>query len=175
MTPDERRLVLSLVTAPTAGPELSREEFLRQFGSSDGQALGLQLLKDAVDRQDGVDVEMALIVSSAFGVTPDHLDPLVSLVSADWHVKHEDVVVALDRLRSPEAVDALYAATQWVPPYLEFDENLTLARKAIRALAAIPGEEAERALLRLLDSADDVMRRRAEEQLKRRKAPDHPM
>ncbi len=171
MTPDQRRLVLSLAITPTGGPDLSHADFLRQFGASDGRQLGLDLLRDAVARKDGVDAEMALIVGAAFGgPTPEHLAPLIVLASADWHVTHEDVVTALGRLRSPEAVDVLYAATQWVPEYLEFDEDRMLARKAIRALGSIPGEAAERALQRVVGSADDILRRRAEEQLERRRS-----
>jgi hypothetical protein len=40
MTPDERRLVLSLVVAPMAPAELSPDEFLRRFGVSDGRGPG---------------------------------------------------------------------------------------------------------------------------------------
>jgi hypothetical protein len=169
MTPEERRLVLSLVTAPKAPAELSPDEFLRRFGVSDGQTLGLRLLREAVARRDGEDAELALIVCSVFGVTMDHLEPLVRLVAADWHVKHEDAVTLLGRLRTPDAVDALYEATQWVPAYLDFDESRALADKAVRALAAIPGERAEQALLRLLDADDAVVRKQAEKQIARRR------
>jgi hypothetical protein len=86
-----------------APAELSPEEFLRRFGAGDGQALGLRLLRDAVARRDGEDVELALIVCSVFGVNMDHLDPLVRLGSADWHVKHEDVVSLLGDLKTPAA------------------------------------------------------------------------
>jgi hypothetical protein len=169
VTPEERRLVSSLVTAPMAPAELSPQDFLRRFGASDGQALGLRLLRDAVERRNGEDVEAALIVCSTFGVTMDHLLPLAQLASADWHVKHEDVVTLLGQLRTPDAVDALYEATQWVPAYLDFDESRALAGKAVRALAAIPGERAEQALLRLLDADDAVVRKQAEKQMERRK------
>jgi hypothetical protein len=158
-----------LTTAPLAPAELSPEEFLRRFGASDGQELGLRLLRDAVERRDAEDVEMALIVCSTFGVTMDHLEPLVRLLSADWHVSHEDVVSLLSDLQAPAAVDALYEATQWVPAYLDYDENRILADKAVRALAAIPGEKAEQALQRLLHADDAVVRHQAEKQVKRRR------
>lgn len=171
MTPRERRLVLSMVATPGGGKTTSPADFLRQMGATDGPALGLKLLHDALARRDPVDVEMALIVTDVFGVTDDYLEPLVVLASEDWHFKHEDVVTLLGRLRSPGAIDALYEAAQWVPEYLDFDENRALANKAVRALGAIPGERAEEALKRLLGSDAEVIRNQAAAQLDRRREP----
>lgn len=171
MTPEQQRLVLSLIVAPGSGRQSSLDEFLRLFGASDGRNLGLELLRDAVERRDAVDVEMALIVCSTFGVTTGHFELLLELASADWHFKHEDVVTALGRYRRPDAVDVLYGATQWVPSYLEFDEARALATKAIWALGQTPGEESERALARLLDSDSDILRQAARRQLKSRNVP----
>lgn len=168
MTPDERDLVMSLVVVPGQQHEDHREAVLRHFGATDGSALGAALLNDAVSRQDGVDVEMALVVSSSFGFMEPHLAPLVGLCSADWHQKHEDVVAALGELRNPSAVTALYGATEWVPDYLDFDESRALARKAIWAIGNTPGDEAEAALKRLLGSDDEIVREEAGRQLRRR-------
>jgi hypothetical protein len=169
VTPDDRAAVMSLVIVPGRGRKGSPEELLRHFGTDDGQALGLSLLRDAVDRQDGLDVEMALVVCAVFGFTTDHLDPLLKLASADWHHKHEDVVSALGRLQSPAAVDALYHAAWWIPGYLDFDENRALAVKAIWALGGTPGAEAEQALRQLLGTESEIVREAASAQLKRRK------
>jgi hypothetical protein len=165
MTSDHRRLIYSLVTVPGGPSPISHEEFLRRFGASDGSTLGLQLLRDATERKDGDGVELALIVCFAFGFTSDHLKFLVELAFADWHVKHEDVVTALSQLRDPDTVNALHHATQWVPPYLAFDENRALARKAIRALGGIPGDRARHALLRAFESGGAVVRKYAEKEL----------
>jgi hypothetical protein len=160
-----------MVVVPGKGRDKAPEDVLRQFGTADGRGLGLNLLRDAVRARDAVDVEFALIVCSTFGVTMDHLEPLVQLASANWHERHEDVVTGLGRLRTPRAVDALFWATQWIPAYLDFDESRALATKAIWALGGTPGEEAERALRRLLDSTDEIVREGAENQLKRRNRP----
>jgi hypothetical protein len=168
MTPEDRRVIASLVIVPGRSRLGSPEDVLRHFGTTDGRALGLRLLRDAVDRQDSLDVEMALIVCFTFGFTMDHLDLLVQLASADWHRKHEDVVSALGRLRAPTAVDALYHAAWWIPDYLDFDESRVLAVKAIWALGCTPGIEAEEALKRLLIAEDEVVRGRARAQLTRR-------
>ncbi|MGK3204325.1 hypothetical protein [Amycolatopsis sp. MEPSY49] len=113
---------------------------------------------------------MAFIACRAFGVdfTVDHLELLRQLSAADWHRKHEDVITALAEMRAPEAVDVLYRATQWIPKYLEFDENRALAVKAIWALGNTPGNEAEASLVRLLGSDSEVLQKEARRQLERR-------
>lgn len=171
MTLEDRRIISSLVVVPGRGGQGSPEDVLRHFGTTDGRALALRLLRDAVDRQDGLDVEMALIVCAAFGFTMDHLDLLVQLASADWHHKHEDVVSALGQLRAPTAVDALYHAAWWVPDYLDFDESRALAVKAIWALGGTSGAEAEQALKRLLSAEGEIVREAARAQLMRRQEP----
>jgi hypothetical protein len=169
VTPEDRRVISSLMVIPVRGPGCSPEEVLRHFGTTDGSALGFYLLRGAVDRQDGLDVEMALIVCFTFGFTMDHLDPLLHLASADWHHKHEDVVSALGLLRAPGAVNALYDAAWWIPDYLDFDESRALAVRAIWALGCTPGAEAGQALKRLLSAEDEVVRATASAQLARRK------
>jgi hypothetical protein len=168
MTPQDRRVVSSLVVVPGQARQGTPQDVLRHFGTTDGRALGLRLLRDAVDRQDELDLATALIVCFTFGFTMDHLDLLVRLASASWHHKHEDVVSALDELRAPAAVGALYHSAWWVPDYLDFDENRALAVKAIWALGRIPGNEAEQALRRLLTAEDEVVRQAAQAQLERR-------
>ena len=71
MTPEEQRLILSLVLAPNAGPPADADDVLRQLGAPDGRVLGARLLRGAAKRRDPVDVEMALIVMAVFGVSPD--------------------------------------------------------------------------------------------------------
>jgi hypothetical protein len=167
VTPEDRRVIYGLVLVPGEGRKASPEDVLRHFGAVDGHALGLSLLADAVIREDGDDVEAALIVCFVFGMTPDHLELLVLLASADWHRRHEDVASALDGLRTPGAVAALVHLTQWVPEYLAWDEGRGLARKAIWGLAKTPGPEAERALRLLLDDPDATVRAFAGKRLPR--------
>ncbi|WP_405808456.1 HEAT repeat domain-containing protein [Streptomyces sp. NBC_01520] len=169
MTPEQEDLILSLVTYPGRDPEGTPEQVLRHFNAKDGHTLGLDLLRDALHQRDSVAVEMALIVGFTFGITSDYLEELVELCSADWHHKHEDVVSAIGKLHTPDAVDALYQATQWVPGYLEFDDSRALATKAVWALGKTPGPEAQQALVRLLTSGDEIVRSAAMEQIARRK------
>lgn len=166
MSPEERSLVMALFVVPGRQP-MSNEQFLKEFGAVDGRALGLDLLRDAVDRRDPVDVELALVVCFRFGFTDGHLQPLLILASADWHQRHEDVASALGELRSPASVDALVHLARWVPAYLEFDDAHALAVKAIWALGGISGDAAHQALASLAGSSCSIVADNAVAQLQK--------
>lgn len=169
MTPAERQLVLEMVTVPGQRSTIEPAGLLHRFGVADGQELVRRVLSEAIDRRDPVDVEMGLILADVFGVSSELLPSLLSLVEADWHCTHEDVVTLLGRLREPAAVEALVRATQWVPAYLDFDESRALATKAVHALGVIPGERAEEALVELGESDIASVRTVALAQLERRR------
>lgn len=169
MTPEEQDLVMDLAVGSGEGPRRTLDEVLAHFGESDGGALALRLLRDAMERRDAGDVEMALIVQDAADASVEKfLEPLIELFPADWHRKHEDIVSTLGELRSPKTVPTLVEATRWVPEYLEFDECQALAVKAIWALGGIPGAEAREALKSLRDAENEIIRENAVKQLARR-------
>ncbi|MFF6772469.1 HEAT repeat domain-containing protein [Streptomyces sp. NPDC012637] len=169
MTPEEQDLVMGLVLVPGKGRRRTFEEVLAHFGESDGGALALRLLRDAMERRDADDVEMALIVKAAADASGEEfLEPLIELSRADWHTRHEDAVRMLGKFRSPRMVPALVEATRWVPEYLDWDENRALAVKAIWALGAVPGPEARDALEGLRDDENAIIRENALKQLARR-------
>lgn len=168
MTPEKRELILSLVVSPRDRSGGDPEAVLRHFGTDDGAALGRTLLADALKREDGTDVELALIVCARFGYDATLMPLLLELEPADWHHKHEDVVSMLGKLKSPETIDTLFHATQWIPEYLDYDDSRALARKAIWALGGVSGAEATRALTLLLEDKDEELREAAAEQLRRR-------
>lgn len=158
--------MMALVVVP--GREaLSDDEFLERLGRTDGEALGVDLLRDAAARHDPVDVELALVVCFRFGFGDGHVPLLVSLAFADWHQRHEDVAMALGRIRSPESVQALAHLAEWVPSYLEYDGARALATKAIWALGSIGGDAAHRVLGSLTRSGDRLVAENAKAQLER--------
>ena len=170
MTPTERSLCLALVVIPPRGERtISKEEFLRQFPSAvkDGK-LNLKVLEDAYHGRSADDLRCALTIGFAFSFAPEHIDILYRLLRADWHDAHEDIVSALEAWPSPETIEALYNATQWIPKSLEWDDNRALAKRAIWALGKIPGDATETRLETLARSDDSVLKNAAEEQLSRR-------
>lgn len=171
MTPTERTLCWQLTIMPDTGTsEISEEEFLRRFPSAvQNGKLALNLLNDAVASRSADDLSCALTIGGRFGLGPEHVPLLVSVVNVDWHTSHEAVVELLDPLRALSAIDAFYGATQWIPGYLNYDDARALAVKAIWALGNLNSPAAD-AKLELLASADDqVLRKNAIEQLERRR------
>lgn len=166
MTPEERSRVMALMVVP-GRVAMSTDEFLAGFGAADGEALGLDLLCDAVDRRDPVDVELALVVCFRFEFSNDHVPRLLELAFADWHECHEDVASALGKIRSPMSVGALVHLAQWVPGYLEFDDARALATKAVWALGSISGGAAREALEVLARSDDSIVAENARAQLEK--------
>ncbi|MGW5392823.1 HEAT repeat domain-containing protein [Streptomyces koyangensis] len=168
MKPEDQRVILDLVAYPGSAPRGTPEEVLRHFGADDGRALGLELLRGAVAERDGDQVEMALIVTDRFGLSPASLEPLITLCSADWHHAHEGVVSALGALRSPAAVPVLQYLADWVPEYLDYDDSRAMGVKAVWALRRTPGPEAEEALRGLLVSGSGIVREAAAKGLRSR-------
>ncbi len=169
MTEDERELITRLVALPYtkfAGQCISKQEFLEHFRG--GKILTNELLAEAIESKIADDVECALIVGFNFGFTNESLDLLLQLLQEGWHFKHEDVVSALADLKAPEAVEALYEVTHWVPCYLEFDEARALAVKAIWALGAIAGPRAQTVLLALSKDQNAIIQQNALKQLSMR-------
>jgi hypothetical protein len=171
MTAEERKLCRGLIVTPPRGARsISKAEFLRQFPSSvDRGKLALRFLEEACNTHDAEDLNCALIVGHTFGFGPEHTKILCRLVEVDWHYCHEDIVTALDQLRTTDAVEALFRATQWIPESLEYDDSRALAVKAIWALGNIPGNEAEAKLEAIVYSNDAILQKTAEEQLERRR------
>ena len=85
---------------------------------------------------------------------PIHVPALILLAEAPWHQRHEDVVHALQLLRSPVAVGALERAAFSTHEYLAYDHNYALARKCTWALADIGTPEAQQALARIANCDD---------------------
>lgn len=153
MTEDERNLVMELCEIPFgdhARKAIERSEFLHRFRKTDSvEGLACELLNEAIETRIPDDVECAIIVGAVFGFNPASLAPLITLLKQDWHFKHEDIVGAIGDFNSPDAVNALYEITQWVPTYLKFNNGHPLARKAIYALSAINAPQAFQALIKL--------------------------
>ncbi len=146
MNTEEQKLSRDLIVTPPNGVRrISRDEFAHRFplALEDGK-VALRLFEEAYREKNAEDLQCALIIGAAFGFGPEHTDILGHLVESDWHFSHEDIVSALDGLRDPAAVSALYSATQWVPEYLNFDESRALAVKAIWALGKIYKQRSRR-------------------------------
>lgn len=135
----QNQLVISL-----ALKKLSEEEFLRQFPASPEErpSLGLRVLSSALQDRSADTVESGVILGSRFGMGPEYIQILERLATEDWHQKHEDIVFALGKLRSPTSVEPLFRASEKRHEYLEYNDQYSLRSKIIHALGNIGTLEA---------------------------------
>ena len=111
-------------------------------------------LQAAIDKKDGNAVEDALLLCYDKEGGADYVGLLVNLLLADWHMRHEDVALELQRLRSPLAVSALRVTATRKFQYLEYNDSHALARKCTWALADIGTMEAKSKLIEIAACED---------------------
>jgi len=114
----------------------------------------IQTLKEAYKRQDGEAVELALMQCYDKFDRSDYVAVLIDLLLEDWHYKHEDIALELQRIQSPLAVDALHQTAIKKFAYLDYNYSHALARKCTWALCKIGTEEAKQRLIQLTDFED---------------------
>ncbi len=106
-------------------------------------------LEEALELRDNAAVERAIENAYHCGLTIELVPALLALLPETFHTRHEDIVRALQALKDPRAVNALYDAALVEHPYLDYDENFGLARRCTWALADIGTPEARLALEKL--------------------------
>lgn len=121
-------------------------------------------LREAIRRQDPDLVEDVL---SSLELSAGVLPELILLLTASWHYRHEDVAGALQRLKDPAAVAALYEAAHMKHEYLSYNDSHALARKCTWALADIGTPEAKARLEALAGEPDTTVAGYAQRRLDR--------
>jgi hypothetical protein len=154
----EQRLILDLLVG-----RVSDSDFRRQFPMRPEQAAEfvLGMLTRALRERDPVGVEFGLYLGHRFGFSDQHLEILCLLACVKWHERHEDVVDALAKLKSPRCVDVLYCAALTGHAYRQYDETESLGVKCIYVLEAIQTRDATVRLGALLHSGNQVLERQA--------------
>jgi hypothetical protein len=159
MNSEERELSKNLMFQRDSQRKISKDEFARRYPSAlVSDKLDVHLLEESFEKRDAEVVACAMLVGFSFGFTHEHVGILCRLLDVDWHHNHEDIVEALDGLRAPEAINALFRATQWVPKYLDYDDCRALGVKALWALWKLKQPEAIAKLKLMADSEVIVLR-----------------
>jgi hypothetical protein len=113
-------------------------------------------LSTALQAQDADAFELALDEAFQRGLHSGLAGTLAAALGMEWHTRHEELASALQKLRDPNTVEALYAAANARHPYLDEDEFFGLARKCTWALADI-GTPPARARLEDLSRSDNEL------------------
>jgi HEAT repeat protein len=169
MTPEQQELASGLIITPRHGrSRVSPQEFAERFPSAlEGGRLALALLEEAAAVKDPANLGATILIGATFGFTADHVPLLCELLRAEWHWSHESIVTALQRLKDPRAVDALYDASLVSHGYLAYDEFYGLARKCTWALADIGTPDALAKLRQMAGSENPLVAGYAQKRIDR--------
>lgn len=162
MTEFERDLVIKLWNS-----KISEDQFRNEFFKDElSEQKIIKLLERAFVERNADDVEYTLFVGAVFDLlTEKSVSILCKLLVSDSHSRHEDIARNLQKLKSPESIESLYAAALLKLDYLDFDENFALARKCTWALSAINTSESRKKLELLAQCDNEIIRGFAKKRL----------
>ena len=143
--------------------KISEDEFIRQF-PVDIDAVENQLhhlLKDGLTNRSSVDIECAMLFGFHFGFSEIHGALLCEVLRGNWHMQHENVVLALQKIKFSPAVNDLYETAMLELPYLQYDESHALGVKCEYALKAIGDENAKIKLEMLAENSNEILAKNA--------------
>jgi HEAT repeat protein len=112
-------------------------------------------------------VEETVTAAHRIGLHSTFVPPLLALLRSHDHFRHEDIVAALQGIKDPRAIDALFEAASVRLPYLDYDEFFGLARKCTWALADIGTQEAKTRLEQLTSNDNRLIADYAKKRLDR--------
>lgn len=127
-----------------------------------------ELLKNAIANKNIDDLEKAIMAGfQTKENSDDYVGILIELLSADWHLCHENIVLQLQQLKDPRAIKILQKTVERKFKYLEYDDSFGLGRKCSWALADIGTEEAKEALRKIAASSNEKISGYAKKRLNR--------
>lgn len=95
------------------------------------------------------------------------LDILNELLISDWHHKHEDITLLLQKISSEKSIKYLYDAIELHPEYLAWDDNYSFEVKCVRAIYYIGKKKSFSYLEKLCRHSNNVIREMAQRQIKK--------
>jgi hypothetical protein len=125
MDASKRKLVRELVLVPGRTRRISDDVFVAQFGEDPriNRDIVPAELERAFAERSAIDVEYALILAFHFNLSASWAPLLSRLLQENWHTSHEDIASALQDIRDPSTVGALFEAALTRHQYLAFDDN----------------------------------------------------
>jgi len=159
------KLVLMLM-----GRKIEKQQYLEEEGISIDRISEelYEMLAYMIETKNGDQLELSLYVLFMFEAWNESFVELLNqLLDCDWHTRHEDVAMLLQKLKHPSSIDVLYKTVPKVFPYLEYDEAFALAVKCIWALGDIGTEAALKRLNSLLSSENEIIVSNAKHQISR--------
>ena len=141
--------------------KIDEKDFVRQYFSQTGVLINdtfcVNILEESIAKQDPDGIDDGIFLISIIGPSHMYSEILSDLLLAEWHFKHEDIVMI--------TVDCLYLTAFKKLPYLDYDDTFGLARKCIYALAAIQTSDAINKIKLLTTNPNEVISKYAKKEL----------
>lgn len=110
----------------------------------------LDFFKDAIDDSNSKKLTFCIRACSRDGIDSDYIDFFESIILADWHEEHENIVDIIYQFKDDRFSEALKSIALNKSKYRKYDdENESTLRKCIHALKAIDSEKSNRILAEL--------------------------
>jgi tetratricopeptide (TPR) repeat protein len=122
-------------------------------------------LKKAIKDKNGDEIESVLPKIDKNEKCKAYVDVLIELLGCDWHSRHEDIALELQRIKDPRAIPILRQTAERKFEYLSYVDSQALARKCIWALADIGTDDSKTALTEISCLSDKVISGYAKERL----------
>lgn len=131
-------------------------------------AIVQEYLELAIKEKNAAFVEAGFLIAFTYDdAFPENIESLLcSLITEDWHHKHEDIAMLLKDLKQPSSVNALYNAAEIQFSYLSYDDTFQFSRKCIKALSEIGDSNAIEKLRLLLESSNSTIAEYAKKELR---------
>jgi hypothetical protein len=137
---------------------------VRWADSMDVEEIKTQLLR-AIEARDAEALEAAVTAAWHASLPVELAEGMAVALLMPWHKRHEDLAGALQRIRDPQTVDALFETASARHAYLAYDEFFGLARKCTWALADIGTPKAKAHLLKLAHESNTTIAGYAQKRL----------
>lgn len=125
-------------------------------------------LETAYEKKDVENIEDLIYLIFKFEVfNKEYVNILNKLLISEWHYKHEDIVILLQKISSEKSLKYLYDAIELHPEYLKWDDNYAFEVKCVRAIYHIGMEKSYSYLEKLCEHSNAVIREMAQRQLKK--------
>lgn len=148
--------------------QISKEEFLVENAILEIDEEILKGLNEAYQSRNANYVEEFVYLIFAFDVFEKKIVNILNeLLLVNWHYKHEDIALALEKISSSKSLDFLYNAIELHPQYLSWDDNYAFEVKCVRAIYYIGKEKAYSYLEKLCNHKNSVIREMAQRQFKK--------
>ena len=116
----------------------------------------LHQIESVLATRDAVVLDRILTQARTLRLSVRWAPAFARLLGERWHTQQEDLADALQDMREPSTIDALYAVAHDAAPYNEVDDGRALARKCVWALHDIGTPAAIARLHQLAATAGDA-------------------